>query len=128
MPRVHCPEERSKAKEVENCRYTSVPMVIRLGRQRDGRGDGVPKAGPKQAAVDSRGSRTLRVCKHLSWGDCTRREGKDELTSCRGIVQSAWQKPPVRRKGGRAGLPKTGKWPPRCTGTTVLTYPGSAPM
>ena len=33
---------------------------------------------------------------------------KDELTSCRGTVQSAWQKPPVRRKGGRAGLPK--KW------------------
>ena len=31
--------------------------------------------------------------------------GKDELTSCRGTVQSAWQKPLVRRKGGRAGLP-----------------------
>ena len=31
--------------------------------------------------------------------------GKDELTSCRGTVWSAWQKPPVRRKGGRAGLP-----------------------
>ena len=30
---------------------------------------------------------------------------KDELTSCRGTVWSAWQKPPVRRKGGRAGLP-----------------------
>ena len=30
---------------------------------------------------------------------------KDEFTSCRGTVQSAWQKPPVRRKGGRAGLP-----------------------
>ena len=29
-PRVHCPEERSKAKEVENYRYTSVPMVIQL--------------------------------------------------------------------------------------------------
>ena len=27
-PRVHCPEERSKAKEVENYRYTSVPMGI----------------------------------------------------------------------------------------------------
>ena len=52
---------------------------------------------------------------------------KDELTSCRGTVSSAWQKPPVRRKGGRAGLPKKGKWPPRGTGTTVLTYPGSAP-
>ena len=30
---------------------------------------------------------------------------KDELTSSCGTVQSAWQKPPVRRKGGRAGLP-----------------------
>ena len=29
-PRVHCPEERSKAKEVENCQYTSVPMEVRL--------------------------------------------------------------------------------------------------
>ena len=29
-PRVHCLEERSKAKEVENYRYTSVPMGIRL--------------------------------------------------------------------------------------------------
>ena len=27
--RVQCPEERSEAKEVENYRYTSVPMVIR---------------------------------------------------------------------------------------------------
>ena len=30
VPRVHCPEERSKAKVVENYRYTSVPMGIRL--------------------------------------------------------------------------------------------------
>ena len=29
-PRVHCPEERSKAKEVENDQYISVPMGIRL--------------------------------------------------------------------------------------------------
>ena len=29
-PRVHCLEERSKGKEVENYLYTSVPMVIRL--------------------------------------------------------------------------------------------------
>ena len=31
------------------------------------------------------------------------------------------------REGGRTGLPKKGKWPPRGTGTTVLTYPRSAP-
>ena len=29
-PRVRCLEERSKAKEVENFLFTSVPMVIRL--------------------------------------------------------------------------------------------------
>ena len=52
---------------------------------------------------------------------------KDELTSCRGTVKSSWQKPPVRRKGGRAGLHQKGKWPPHGTETTVLTYPGSAP-
>ena len=27
------------------------------------------------------------------------------------------------RKGGRAGLPAKGKWPPRGTGMTFLTYP-----
>ena len=31
--------------------------------------------------------------------------------------------PPVSREGGRTGLPKKGKWSPRGTGTTVLTYP-----
>ena len=30
VPRVHCPEECSKAKEVENYQYTSVPMGTRL--------------------------------------------------------------------------------------------------
>ena len=31
--------------------------------------------------------------------------------------------PPVSSEKGRAGLPKKGKWPPRGTGTAVLTYP-----
>ena len=30
MPRVHCPEQSSKAKDVENYQYTSVPMEKRL--------------------------------------------------------------------------------------------------
>ena len=30
VPRVHCPEERSKTKEVESYQKTSVPMEIRL--------------------------------------------------------------------------------------------------
>ena len=49
--------------------------------------------------------------------------GKDELTSCRGYRLVGVAIPPVRRKGGRAGLPKKAKWSPRGTGTTVLTYP-----
>ena len=52
----------------------------------------------------------LRVCKKHLWsvGGTRRWKGrrKDELTFCRGTVQSAWQKPPVRRKGGRAGCPQ----------------------
>ena len=47
----------------------------------------------------------LRVSKHLFPEGWHTQGWKDELTSCRGTVQSAWQKPPVRRKGGRAGLP-----------------------
>ena len=38
-----------------------------------------------------------------------------------------WYRPVGVAKGGRAGLPKKGKWPPFGTGMTVLTYPGSAP-
>ena len=48
----------------------------------------------------------LRVCEHPLGFGVAHAEEKDELTSCRGTVQSAWQKPPVRRNGGRAGLPK----------------------
>ena len=46
----------------------------------------------------------LRVCEHPFTCGVAHAGVKDELTSCRGTVQSAWQKPPVRRKGGRAGL------------------------
>ena len=48
----------------------------------------------------------LRVCDHPFNRRVWHTQGKkDELTSCRGTVQSAWQKPPVSRKGGGAGLP-----------------------
>ena len=46
----------------------------------------------------------LRVCEHLLDSGVAHAGKKDESTSCRGTVWSAWQKPPVRRKGGRAGL------------------------
>ena len=52
---------------------------------------------------------------------------KDEFTSYRCTVQSAWQKPPVSRTRRESRAARKGKWPPRGTGTTVLTYPRSAP-
>ena len=104
-----------------------VSLEMKAHKEDRGQGDGVPKAGGQQAAADSRGARTCvcvnTFCERVAHAG----ERMDELTSCRGTVQSAWQKPPVWRKGGRTGLPKKGKWPPRGTGTTVLTYPGSAP-
>ena len=64
--------------------------------------------GPQGMSLTSGGGpvrvRNLRVCKHLCIGGGTSRREQGELTSCRGTVQSAWQKTPVRRKGGRAGL------------------------
>ena len=83
--------------------------------------------GSPRHAVNRRRRTNLHVCKHLLSFGWHMQGREDEFTSCRGTVQSAWQKPPVRRKGGRAGLPKKGKRPPRGTVTTVLTYPGSAP-
>ena len=56
----------------------------------DGQGDGVPKAGLQQAAADSRGSRTCVECYHPRYRGGSA-GGKDELTSCRGAVKSAWQ-------------------------------------
>ena len=92
----------------------------------DGQEDGVSKACPKQAAADSRGSRTC-VCANTFylWVWHTQgREGWINILPWYRLVGVAI--PPVRRKGGRARLPKKGKWPPRGTGTTVLTYPRSA--
>ena len=92
-------------------------------RELDGQEDGVPKACPKQAAADPRGFRTCVCANTFIPRGGTRGVVKGEVTSCRGTVWSAWQKPPVRRKGGRTGLPKKGMWSPRGTETTVLTYP-----
>ena len=69
----------------------------------------------------------LRVCKHLFPEGWHTQGGKDELTSCRGTVWSAWQKPPVRRKGGRAGLPARVSGRHVVRGRQSLTYPRSAP-
>ena len=54
--------------------------------QAAGQEDGVPKAGLKQAAADSRGSRTC-VCANTFLLRVWHTQGeKDELTSCRGTV------------------------------------------
>ena len=90
VQRLNCPGVNSRAKDTENCRWPG-----RWGPQ--GRST---TGGGGLARVPN-----LRVCKHLfPWG--WHMQGrKDELTSCRGTVWSAWQKPPARRKGGRARLP-----------------------
>ena len=77
--------------------------VVGIRRKRIARGwgpQGMSATGGGLARVPN-----LRVCKHHFSAGGTRREVKDELTSSRGSVQAAWQKPPVRREGGRAGLP-----------------------
>ena len=118
------PIHSSTAEKNEN----QTPVKIRDASLHRGQGDGVPKAGGQQAAADSQGSRTC-VCASTLWtGGWHTQVEKDEFSSCRGTVKSAWQKPPVRRKGGRAGLPA------RVSGRHVVrgtdrphTYPGSAP-
>ena len=84
-----------------------VSTTIQSSQDR-GQGDGVPKAGGQQAAADSRRSRTC-VCANTQTGGWHMQGEKDELTSCRGTVLSAWHKPPVRRQGGRARLLGKGK-------------------
>ena len=59
------------------------------------------------------GDPNLHVCKHL-WVSEWHMQGREgELISCRGAVQSAWQKPPVRRKEEELSCPhaliRTGK-------------------
>ena len=70
---------------------------------------------------------SLRVCKHPTPTGWHTQGGKDELTSCRGTVQSAWQKTSSETQRRKSLAARKRKWPPRGTGTTVLTYPGSAP-
>ena len=51
-----------------------------------GQGDGVSKAGLKQAAADSRGSRTCVCANTFLLRGWHTQGGKDESTSCRGTV------------------------------------------
>ena len=74
---------------------------------------GSPRHAPNRRRRTREGPEPACVHKPLVYGGGTRRWEKDELTSCRGTVKSAWQKPPVRRKGEELGCPKKGKWSPR---------------
>ena len=65
----------------------------------------------------------LRVCKHplASGVGHEGGEGRFNVLPWYRLVGVAIL--PTSREGGRAGLPKKGKWSPRGTRTTVLTYP-----
>ena len=82
--------------------YSSVPKVK---EQTDvARGMGSPRRASNRRRRTHEGPRTCVCANTLSVGWHTQ-GGKGELTSCRGTVLSAWQKPPVSHQGGRAGLP-----------------------
>ena len=69
----------------------------------------------------------LRVCEHPPFQGWHTQGVKGESTSCRGTVWSAWQKPPVNRTRRMYRAARKGKWSPRGTVMTVLTYPGVRP-
>ena len=87
----------------------------------DGQGDGVPKACHQQAAADSRGSRTC-VCANTSSAGWHMQGEKDELTSCRGTVQSAWQYLQWVAKEGEPDCPQ------RVSGRHVVRGRQSSPI
>ena len=92
----------------------------------DGQGDGVPKACPKQAAADSRGSRTCVCAITWVWGVAhAGGEGWINILPWYRLVGVAKTSSETQRRKSQAA--RKGKWPPGGTGTTVLTYPRSAP-
>ena len=94
------------------CEYRQYCYVGHTAQQCSWPGVGVPKACQKQAAADSRGSRTC-VCANtwvLVWHT---HEWKGELTSCRGTVKSAWQKTSSETQRRKNQAARKGKWSPR---------------
>ena len=69
----------------------------------------------------------LRVCEHLYASRWRTQGGQDELNILPWYRLVGVAKTSSETQRGRTGLPKKGKWPPRGTRTTVLTYPRSAP-
>ena len=88
---------------------------------------GSPRLWAKQAAADSRGSRTCVCAKNTSgpWLAHAGGEGWINILPWYRLVGVAKTSSETQRRKSRAA--RKGKWPPRGTGMTVLTYPGSAP-
>ena len=92
----------------------------------DGQRDGVPKAGPEQAAADSPVSRTCVVCKHLSRRVAHAGEqGRINVLPWYRLVGVA--KTSCETQGGKNSAARKGEWSPRGMGMTVLTYPVMRP-
>ena len=79
-------------------------MVKNAGTKQGGQGDGVPKACPKQAAADSRGSRTC-VCANTFSCGVAHAGGEGRINILPRYRPVGVAIPPVSREGGRAGLP-----------------------
>ena len=120
-------EEEEELKSVGELSQVCSQIVLkclysaRIGRA-DGQGDGVPKACREQAAADSRGSRTCVCANTLSSGVAhAGGEGRINVLPWYRLVGVAKNSSETQRRKSRAA--RKGKWPPRGTVTTVLTYP-----
>ena len=91
----------------------------------DGQGDGVPKHVPNRRRPTRKGPEPACVQTPSGIRGGTRREeGWINILPWYRLVGVAKTSSETQRKSRAA---RKGKWPPRGTGTTVLTYPGSAP-
>ena len=86
-----------------------------------GQGDGVPRHAKNRRRRARQRPEPACVQTPLIAGWHTQGE-KGELTSCRGTVQSAWQRPPVGRTRGKARLPA------RVSGDHVVRGRRSSPI
>ena len=114
---------RIKNFEARNGNYERNAVVKNQGTKQRGQGDGVPKACAEQAAADPRGSRTC-VCASTFFVPGVAHAGKEGRMNI-----LPWYRldgvaiPPVSRTRLENRAARGSQWPPRGTGTTVLTCP-----
>ena len=89
---------------VKNLEDLTLEQIFDVAAQLVARRMGSPRHANYRRRRARKGPELACVRAPLERGGGTCRGEKDEVTSCPGSFQSAWQKPPVRRKGGRAGL------------------------